>query len=129
MKCAIAVAVCLAGCASAPLQPAPLTGDWGGTHVGLHLTASGGTLDYDCAHGTIGPVAAGFGGRFTAEGTHTPGHGGPIREGEVLPTWHVRYDGSVRGDRMRLQGSVETGVVLGPFDLRRGAEPIIFRCL
>jgi hypothetical protein len=116
-------------CASAPSEPRLLTGDWGGVHVGLKLGPTGGTLDYDCAHGTIGPVRVDTGGSFVAAGTHTPEHGGPVREGEVLPTWRVRYDGVVRGERMRFQGRVETGVLLGPFELRRGAEPTIFRCL
>lgn len=113
------------------MQPGgePVTGTWGGTHVGLTLTASGGTLEYDCAAGTIAAVVPGPRGRFEAEGTHTPGHGGPVREGEVMPTYRVRFSGSVVRDQMRLQGAVENGVVLGPFELRRGAEPQIFRCL
>lgn len=120
----------LAGCAAAPRAGVPLTGNWGGVHVGLALDPAGGRLEYDCADGTIGPVVPGPGGRFIADGTHTPGHGGPIREGEVLPTYKARFDGTVRGATMTLRGSVvETGVALGPFELRRGAEPQIFRCL
>src|SRR6266550_2488502 len=129
MKCAMALAALLTACASVPVHPMPLEGDWGGTHLGLHLTRTGGTLDYDCAHGTIGPVLLGEGGQFMAQGTHTPEHGGPAREGEVLPALHVRYDGIVRNDRIMLRGKVETGVLLGPFELKRGAEPQIFRCL
>ena len=74
-------------------------------------------------------LVAGPGGTFTAEGTHTPGWGGPEIERQVRPTYRVRYSGEVRGDIMSLQGTVENGVVLGPFTLWRGAEPIIFRCL
>lgn len=119
----------LASCAAVQPVGEPVTGMWGGTHVGLTLTASGGTLEYDCAAGTIAAVVPGQGGRFEAEGTHTPGHGGPVREGEVMPTYRARFSGSVASERMRLQGTVENGVVLGPFELRRGAEPQIFRCL
>jgi hypothetical protein len=119
----------VAGCASVPAEPVPLAGDWGGVHVGLKLAPGGGTLDYDCAHGTIAPIVLGPGGSFLADGTHTPEHGGPVREGEVLPTYPTRYSGTVRGDRMTLEGRVSTGVLLGPFELRRGAEPQIFRCL
>jgi hypothetical protein len=71
----------------------------------------------------------GAGGQFTAAGTHTPEHGGPVREGEVLPTVQARYSGVLRGDRMTLQGRVANGVLLGPFELRRGAQPMILRCL
>lgn len=96
----------------------------------MSLTSSGGTIEYDCAAGTISePVTVHSDGTFTAEGTHTPGWGGPEIEGQVMPTYRVRYNGSVRGDTMVLLGRVENGVLLGPFTLRRGAEPIIFRCL
>ena len=110
-----------------PLLPAP--GEGGGRHVGLSLAESGGILEYDCAAGTMSAPVAGPGGTFTAEGTHTPGWGGPEIVGQVRPTYRVRYSGEVRGDTISLQGRVENGVVLGPFTLRRGAEPIIFRCL
>ena len=122
------LAALLAGCAGVPTEPVPLAGAWGGAHVGLKLDLSGGTLDYDCAHGTIGPVLVSPGGVFTAQGTHTPEHGGPIREGETLPVYRTQYSGLVRGDRMNLQGRVENGVLLGPFELRRGAEPQILPC-
>ena len=118
----------LAGCAAVPAEPISLAGDWAGPHVALHLAPNGGTLDYDCAHGTIGPVLIGAGGRFVAEGTHTPEHGGPAREGEILPTYPAHYGGIVSGDRMMLDGRTETGVQLGPFELRRGAEPMLTRC-
>ena len=107
-----------------------MTGDWGGRHVHLRMTATGGALVYDCAAGTIdGPLRLDADGAFSAVGTHTPGWGGPEIEGQVLPTYRVRYAGVVRGKRMRLHGRVENGVVLGPFSLRRGGEPILFRCL
>ena len=34
----------LSACASIPTPSGPLTGDWGGTHVGLKLTAAGGCV-------------------------------------------------------------------------------------
>jgi hypothetical protein len=119
----------VAGCAAVPGAPVSVTGDWGGVHVGLHLTAAGGIFEYDCANGTIGPVLVGPGGAFSAQGTHTPGHGGPAREGEVLPVHAASFSGTVRGDRMTLQARLDNGVELGPFALRRGAEAGIFRCL
>lgn len=112
-----------------PAAQTPVTGEWGGVHVGLKLGLDGGTLDYDCAHGTIGPITVGGDGRFMSEGTHTPERGGPVREGEVLPSYRAHYSGTVRGDRMTLRGNVANGVVLGPFELTRGAEPQILRCL
>ena len=120
----------LSACASVPAAKGPVTGDWGGTHVGLRLTAAGGVLDYDCATGTIDePVILHPDRSFHVTGMHTPGWGGPERVGELRPSYRTRYTGSVRGDRMTLQGRVENGVLLGPFMLVRGAEPIIMRCL
>jgi hypothetical protein len=119
----------LAGCASLAPAGTPLTGSWGGTHVGLALDATGGRLEYDCAAGTVGPIVPGPNGVFQVRGTHTPAAGGPDRVGEVRPTFHADFVGRVRGDRMSLTGTIENGVMLGPFELRRGAEPIIFRCL
>lgn len=127
---AAAALLLLAGCASVPVANAPLTGSWGGTHVGLLLTEQGGTVDYDCAVGLIeGSLLPAPDGSFTGVGTHTPAAGGPDRIGEVRPSYRARYQGQVRSDRMTLIVRVENGVVIGPYQLRKGAEPILFRCL
>ena len=125
----VPVILLLAACASVPAAGIPVIGQWGGPHIRLSLDPSGGRIEYDCAGGTIGPVVPGRDGSFTAAGTHTPDWGGPAIEGQVLPTYSATFSGTVRGDRMTLQGRVETGVELGPFPLWRGAEPGIFRCL
>jgi len=128
-----ALALVLTACQTAAAGDgrAPVTGSWGGTHVGLVLEPDGGRLEYDCASGTIdGPLRTDAGGRFTARGTHVPGQGGPEREGEEPPRLPADYSGEVRGDRMILRMRVPaTGVEIGPLTLRRDVEPIIFRCL
>lgn len=129
MKLLVLVALSLASCASVSPAGVPVTGQWGGQHIGLTLDSSGGRIEYDCATGTIGPVVPAAGGAFVADGTHTPERGGPVREGEVLPSYKARFTGSVVGDRMTLSGRMETGVELGPFTLRREAEAGILRCL
>ncbi|MES2136295.1 MAG: hypothetical protein V4502_04445 [Pseudomonadota bacterium] len=69
-------------------------------------------------------------GRFSASGTYVPGHGGPVRKDEIPPALPATYHGSIRGDLMRLAIDVPSrGLQLGPYQLRRGAEPQIFRCL
>ena len=128
-RAALLLALSIGACASVPPAGVPVTGQWGGPHIGMTLGQSGGRIEYDCAGGTIGPVVPGAGGAFTAQGTHTPEAGGPVYEGQVFPTYSVAFSGTVRGDRMTMQGRVENGVELGPFSLRRGAEPGIFRCL
>ena len=87
-----------------------MTGQWGGAHIGLVLDPSGGRIDYDCASGTVGPIVPGPDGRFSVAGTHTPGHGGPVREGEVLPTYEANFIGRISGDRMSFQGRTENDV-------------------
>ena len=126
----IAVAA-LSGCTSLQVAPQPLTGSWGGTHIGLTLDAAGGQLDYDCAAGTIaGPVMVDAAGRFHATGTHTPGTGGPAHQGYVPPAYPASYQGNVRGDEMTIRISVPArGFVIGPYQLRRGADPNLLRCL
>jgi hypothetical protein len=55
-------------------------------------------------------------------------HGGPVRVGEVPDSVPARYVGRVDGDRMTLRVLVGRDT-LGPFELRRGAEPQLFKCL
>lgn len=119
-----------AACATVPAS-GPLTGSWGAKHVGLVLTGSGAQLDYDCAAGTIdGPLIVQPDNRFTAAGTHTPGTGGPAQAGVTPPSYLARYSGSVSGDVMTLRVDVPSqGIVIGPYTLRRGAEPALMRCL
>jgi len=122
--------IALAGCSTSP-TPVIAPGPWGGSHVSMSVTSAGARLEYDCAEGVIEealrPDAAG---RFTANGIHTPGHGGPIRVDEVLPSFRARYEGRVDGERMDLLVTLtETGVALGSFQLRRGNSGILLRCL
>ncbi len=127
---ALAVAGALASCATPAAPPPALSGRWGGDHIGLSFDAAGGRIDYDCATGFIaGPVEPDTAGRFVATGSHTPGHGGPDRIGQVDPSFPARYTGQMRGDVLTLTVRVENGVVIGPATLRRGAEPMLTRCL
>ena len=124
--------VILCGCTvggGLPSENAGLDGAWGGIHAGLTLTAEGGTISYDCAHGTLeAPVRRDREGRFEVIGLHVREHGGPVREGEVLDSEPARYFGHVTGDHMVLQVQVGSDT-LGPFTLQRGVAPQLFRCL
>lgn len=99
--------------------------------MSMDVTAAGARLEYDCAEGAIEePLRPDAEGRFAATGIHTPGHGGPIRVGEILPALHARYEGRVQGERMSLIVTLTgTGVVLGSFELRRGRSGALVRCL
>ena len=130
---AIAAVLLLLGCETAGIaEPeSALAGSWGGHHVSLVLEPGGGRLEYNCAAGEIyGPLRPDARGRFAATGIHIPGHGGPDRVGEAPPRLPAEYSGRVEGEVMALRVRVpSTGVDLGPFALRRGAEPVILRCL
>ena len=104
---------------------------WGGDHLGLTVTATGGSLEYDCAAGSIDqPIVAGTDGNFVALGTHSPGHGGPIMQGEVPERRPARYDGWTDGETMTLKVTLtDTNETLGTFRLARGQTPHILRCL
>ena len=81
----IAVAAGLSACASMALSPTNVSGQWGGPHISLVLEGGLGTIEYDCATGTIDtPVIPAPDGSFAATGTHRPGQGGPIRVGQIF---------------------------------------------
>ena len=116
-------------CGTSPTGPVP-PGDWGGQHIGLIVTSSGATVNYDCAHGTIDQALVTADGIFTAVGTHYRDHGGPVREGEPADAHPARYDGHTDGKTMTLDVTLtDTGEKLGTFKLERGASPFVFKCL
>ena len=128
------LATVLAACAPATTNGdlrGLVTGPWGGEHVALELTPTGGTIEYDRAHGGLTqPVRPGAQGEFEAAGIHVREHGGPVREGERPDSVTARYVGRVTGEIMTLR--VYAGSrpdTLGPFQLRRGGEPRLFKCL
>ena len=127
---AIAMSATVMACTTNP-SPVVAQGPWGGSHVSMQVTSDGARLEYDCADGVIDePLRPDAKGQFTVSGRHTPGHGGPIRVDEILPVFRARYDGHVDGGQMSLRVTLtETGVQLGPFDLRRGNSGLLFRCL
>lgn len=106
-------------------------GAWGGDHIALSITADGGTLEYDCAAGTIaGAVTVDAAGRFGAFGTHDIGHGGPARQDEIPDRHPASYQGRIIGDTMTLTVTLtDTGTLVGTFGLTRGAAARIVRCL
>ena len=125
----LAAAACLAG--PPPSKPQRVSaGTWGGTGIALEVTESGGTIDYDCAHGTISePILLDDGGRFEVKGVHYREHGGPVRDGEGGNGQPVRYSGQVRGDEMTLTVRPEAGGdVIGNYTLVRGKMGRVRKC-
>ena len=106
-------------------------GTWGGDHVALEVTADGGQIEYACAHGDLAePLRLDRDGRFDVTGTHTPEHGGPVREDEKLVSRPARYAGRVDGRRMTLTVMLtDTDEILGTFVLTHGIPGRLMKCL
>ncbi len=113
------------------LTARPLEGErWGGDHILMERDGPGWRVEFDCAHGTIDePILLDPAGHFESAGTYTQEHGGPIREGEILPTFAARYTGTVSGAKMTLSIHIEDGRVLGPYELALGSGGRVFKCL
>jgi len=130
---AVSAFASIVACSSptSPTEGRVEVGVWGAEHLRVDVTPGGGTTEYDCAHGTIDePLVADRNGRFSANGTHTFDHGGPIRDGEVPNRHPARYDGRVTGDTLELAVTVtDTLQVIGSFTLTRGAATRLLKCL
>ena len=125
-----AAAACLAAATGSKPQRVA-TGTWGGTGIALEVTDAGGTLEYDCAHGTIfEPILLDGEGRFQVKGLHYPEHPGPVRQGEGGEGQPVRYVGQVRGDEMTLTVQAEgRDAPIGKYKLVRGKDGRIHKCM
>ncbi len=128
---AVAIALAaLAGCSGTIIGIS--TGEsFGGVGVLLVVRETGAELEFDCATGrTEERMTFSADGTFDVDGTFTPGMGGPVREDDPPIPEAARYVGVLRGDRLTLSAIlVEDGTTIGPYQLRRGEEPLLRRCL
>ena len=70
----------------------------------MEVTARGATIEFDCGSGTIdGPIVLDRRSRFSARGTFTRGHGGPVRNDETNTGVAAIYSGKIVDDRMSLK--------------------------
>jgi hypothetical protein len=106
------------------------TGTWGGQHIRLEVTAQGGQVEYDCAHGTIDQqIAPDAQGRFEVTGTNVREHGGPVRKDETADSHPARFRGQIKGDTMTLTVTEsDTKEILGTFTLVYGQQPHLMKC-
>jgi hypothetical protein len=106
-------------------------GTWGGTHIRVNVGESSATIEFDCAHGQIdGPLVTDRRGRFDLKGTYAGEHGGPIRDNEQSGGQPVRYTGWTDGKKMTLTVTLAgRKEMIGTFNLARGAEGRVFKCL
>lgn len=120
----------LSACADTLSGP-ELLGTWGGEGIQLVLEPSGGTMEFDCAAGTMDvPLIPRKDGSFTVQGTWTRGHGGPAREGEEPEVLATIWSGDIEGKRMAIAGRVlAEDLILGPYQLFKDADGLLRRCL
>lgn len=105
-------------------------GSWGGVHIGLVVTDSGATIEYDCGAGTItGPLTLNGSGDFDWPGVNYPGHGGPSRV-DVPPDVHpARYTGHATSNQISMTVTIPDIAVPGQtFTAQRGADARLFKC-
>ena len=118
------------GCSSS-ISQIDLKGKWGGEHIGIVVSDSSVTLEYDCAHGTIDePIIPDAEGKFEASGVHVFEHGGPIRIDEIPDEHPALYKGHIVGKEMTLILVItDTDTVIDTFLLTRRVDPMIYKCL
>lgn len=127
----VAAAALASACATPPASHGPLVGTYGGQHIRMMVGTVDSDVEYDCAVGMlVGPLPVR--GSFVNGGTHTPGMGGPEREGEVRRAYPATYRGRVLSDAIDMVVDVDlpSGLTrLGPFRLQRGSDGLLMRCL
>ena len=118
------------GCTSS-ISQIELIGTWGGKHIGIVVSDSGATLEYDCAHGTIDePIIPNVDGKFEVRGVHVFEHGGAIRIDETMDEHPAFYKGHIAGNAMTLILVItDTDTEIDTFSLTRGVDPLIYKCL
>lgn len=131
MSLAVAMACAPAGrVADSASSARAAVGSWGGEHVRLEATASGGEIEFDCAHGALDePIAPDVEGRFAAKGHYTREHPGPIRPGlEPRPepaTYAGRIDRNAMTLRVTVAGASEP---VGTYALTLGGAAKVRKC-
>ena len=106
-------------------------GTWGGQHIQMVVKNGSATIEYDCASGKItGPLKLNTHGKFDLRGTHTREHGGPVRSDESAEGEPAQYNGWTDGKKMKLTVTLTNSKTeIGTFELTRGSEGRIFKCL
>lgn len=106
------------------------TGAWAGKHISLEITANGGSVEFDCAHGTIeGKIKLDRQGQFSVKGTYVEEHSGPVRQSDKADSYAVLYTGQVKAEKMKLTiKRADNKKLVGTFTLARGQEAFIVKC-
>jgi len=120
----------LAVCAVVTAQEDEHAELWGGRDIALRMTAVGASIEFDCGHGNITqPIRPDATGAFTAIGTYSPERGGPVRRDNPSQDLPATYKGTISGDTMHLEISLEDKTRQPPpFTLTRGNPGRLVKC-
>ena len=125
----------LAGaCASAPVTARNdrrvSTGDWGGEHIQMTVTASGAHLEFDCASGDIAtPLVVDETGQLTIEGVYIPERPGAVRIGDEPDRKAVRYSGRLAEKTLVLDVTlIESKDTIGHFTMTLDLAARVRKC-
>jgi hypothetical protein len=106
-----------------------MVGNWGGTGANLVIKdpAAGGTIEFDCAMGTItGPLDLAADGSFKWKGTLALDRPGPL---PPAPPVDVVYTGKVDGETMSISYVGDNGIAQGPWMLKWNTQGTLHKCL
>ena len=122
----------LMACAAGPGGASPpervANGAWGGEHVRLTVHDDGGTIEFDCAHGTLDkPLTLDPSGRFEVPGSLVA-EGGPLLKDEVRAGRPARFRGTTDGQHLSLEVTLEGGESAGTFTLARNGRAKLVKC-
>jgi len=106
-------------------------GGWGATGVGIVVEENGVKIEYDCGNGEINrKLMVNENGEFDADGFHTAGSFGPIREDNPPKSQPAHYKGKISGGTMTLKVTLtETKEKIADYTLERGRTPRLRKCL
>lgn len=102
---------------------------WGGDHIAVEVTASGATIEFDCAHGTIDSVLTlDQDGRFDVAGSYTRERPGPIRDDDPPQSQAARYRGSLKDATLTLVITLTSTKDELTFTVTHDGRPRVFKC-
>jgi hypothetical protein len=104
-------------------------GAWGGDHVVLTVTDNGGSVEFDCASGTLDhPLRLDDRGRFSVPGTFVPQHPGATRTSDAAQSRPARYQGRLDRQKLEFTVTVEGETGQGPYTVTLAKAPKITKC-
>jgi hypothetical protein len=106
------------------------TGQWGATGIAMIVTATGATIEFDCARARIDqPVTVDANGQFNVTGIFVQEHGGPVYVGDDQGR-PARFTGSTDGSVLNLTITyTDDNTKVGSWSVKYGTQGRIVKCM